>query len=113
MTLISGSISNSRGSAVRPSITGISMSRRTTSMVGSFSRDFRAREPSPTDATTNISVSASRILVTRPLITAESSTIITRMGGSAAVPAVDELEVLLGVDILGAFFLCVKEGPLG
>jgi hypothetical protein len=83
MALTLGASARSLGRAVRPSMTGISMSRMMTSTVclGSL---FSACWPSPTDATTTMSSSTSRILRIRPRVTAESSTNMTRIGSSEA-----------------------------
>ena len=75
ITLMPGLASSSLGSAVSPSITGISMSRMTISM------SCRASAPSAispllADASTSTSGSASSERVSRPRMTALSSTTI-------------------------------------
>src|SRR5262249_42091750 len=77
------------GKAVMPSITGISMSSTATSisLPGRVSAST-ASWPLPTVVTTLIAGSLSRARVSRPRITAESSTTITRYGPAADAPDV-------------------------
>src|SRR5579859_7370305 len=77
-----GSTLSSSGSAVSPSITGISMSRMATS-TSCRSMAFSAIWPLPTEAITWTCGSSSSMRVTRPRTTAESSTTMTRIGSLA------------------------------
>src|SRR5579859_75534 len=77
-----GSTLSSSGSAVRPSITGISISRMATSTSWRSSA-FSAIWPLPTEATTWRCGSSSSMRVTSPRTTAESSTTMTRTGSPA------------------------------
>lgn len=79
MILTSGAAFSNSGSAVSPSITGISMSSTITS---TSLRDIcdTASWPFPTVATTWMPESVSNARVIKPRITAESSTTITRTG---------------------------------
>src|SRR5690242_18395027 len=86
MTWTPGFASRSFGSAVSPSITGISMSSTMTSISARFTASIAAW-PLPTVETTLISGSDSSVLVSRPRMTAESSTTITRYGPPPAATA--------------------------
>ena len=85
MTFTSGETLSSWGSAVSPSITGISISSTMTSVSARPSAEM-AIWPLPTEATTAISGSASSVRVSSPRITAESSTTMTRMGFATVPP---------------------------
>ena len=103
-TAMSRSTSISFGSAVSPSMRGISMSSTTTSILPTFfSRVVTAICPSLTDATISISGSVSSVRANSPRITAESSTSMTR-NGSAERSGLDGLIAIRAIRPAGTWF---------